>query len=123
MVGQAVEGGGFGPFPFYKLPRLSDAPSKATNALAAAILRQLGLGEDKLQEVLRLSVKEVIPQTSSSSSAFTSNLLTSDQLPTTAPRSPSTGAPPKPQTATPELLFSSVFLSSLELSDAKVYEP
>ena len=63
MVGPAAEGGGFGTFPFYKLARLTEEPSKATNASAAAILRKLGLGEDKLQAVLRLSVKEVISQT------------------------------------------------------------
>jgi hypothetical protein len=44
LVGPALEGGGFGAFPFHKLARLSDAPSTMTNALAATILRQLGLG-------------------------------------------------------------------------------
>jgi len=34
MVGPAAEGGGFETFPFHKLARLSDAPSKATNARA-----------------------------------------------------------------------------------------
>jgi len=62
LVGSAAEGGGFEVFPFYKLARLSDAPSKLTNAKAAAILRQLGLGEDKVQAVLRLSVKQVVEQ-------------------------------------------------------------
>ena len=28
LVGPPLEGGGFGAFPFHKLPRLSDAPSK-----------------------------------------------------------------------------------------------
>ncbi|KAJ1473644.1 hypothetical protein T484DRAFT_1835300, partial [Baffinella frigidus] len=60
IVGPAAEGGGFGTFPYYKLARLSDAPSKATNAQAAVILRQLGLGEEKVQAVLRLSVKQVV---------------------------------------------------------------
>ncbi|KAJ1467763.1 hypothetical protein T484DRAFT_1857729, partial [Baffinella frigidus] len=43
LVGPAAEGGGFGPFPFYKLARLSDEPSRATNARAGGILQQLGL--------------------------------------------------------------------------------
>eukprot|EP00290_Baffinella_frigidus_P041768 CAMPEP_0180287810 /NCGR_PEP_ID=MMETSP0988-20121125/13621_1 /TAXON_ID=697907 /ORGANISM="non described non described, Strain CCMP2293" /LENGTH=842 /DNA_ID=CAMNT_0022262261 /DNA_START=659 /DNA_END=3183 /DNA_ORIENTATION=+ len=60
IVGAAAEGGGFGTFPFHKLARLSDEPSRATNALAATILRQLGLGEDKVQDVVRLSVKQVV---------------------------------------------------------------
>ncbi|KAJ1480182.1 hypothetical protein T484DRAFT_1627410, partial [Baffinella frigidus] len=39
---------------------LNPEPSpRATNKLAAAILRQLGLGGDKVQAVLRLSVKQV----------------------------------------------------------------
>ena len=59
LVGQAAEGGGFETFPFYKLARLSDEPSQATNAQAGEILRQLGLSEDKLQAVLGLSVKQV----------------------------------------------------------------
>ncbi|KAJ1479290.1 hypothetical protein T484DRAFT_2881444 [Baffinella frigidus] len=44
MLGPATDGGGFGTFPFHKLTRLSDEPSRATNARAAAILQQLGLG-------------------------------------------------------------------------------
>ena len=44
----AAEGGGFEAFPFYKLAGLSDEPSRATNKRAGAILRQLGLSEDKV---------------------------------------------------------------------------
>ncbi|KAJ1479745.1 hypothetical protein T484DRAFT_2022949, partial [Baffinella frigidus] len=60
IVGPAAQGGGFSTFRYYKLARLSDEPSAATNARAAMILRQLGLGEDKVQAVLRLSVKQVV---------------------------------------------------------------
>ena len=59
LVGPAAEGGGFEPFPSYKLARLSDEPSQATNAQAGEILRQLGLSEDKVKAVLGLSVKQV----------------------------------------------------------------
>jgi len=34
LVGPAAEGGGFETFPSYKLARLSDEPSQATNAQA-----------------------------------------------------------------------------------------
>ncbi|KAJ1471840.1 hypothetical protein T484DRAFT_3485030 [Baffinella frigidus] len=63
MIGPArtaAEGGGFGSFPFHKLAVLSDEPSRATNAQAGAILRQLGLSEDKVQAVLGRSVKQVV---------------------------------------------------------------
>jgi hypothetical protein len=60
IVGPAAQWGGFSTFRYYKLARLSDEPSAATNARAAMILRQLGLGEDKVQAVLRLSVKQVM---------------------------------------------------------------
>ncbi|KAJ1487096.1 hypothetical protein T484DRAFT_1787681 [Baffinella frigidus] len=56
----AAEGGGFGSFPFYKLARLSDEPSRATNERAGVVLRQLGLGEDSVQTVLGRSVKQVV---------------------------------------------------------------
>ena len=52
----ATEGGGFAAFPFYRLAGLSESPSKETNARAAAILRRLGVREDKVQDVLELSV-------------------------------------------------------------------
>ena len=52
----ATEGGGFAAFPFYRLAGLSESPSEATNARAAAILRQLGVREDKVQDVLGRSV-------------------------------------------------------------------
>ncbi|KAJ1473991.1 hypothetical protein T484DRAFT_1912139, partial [Baffinella frigidus] len=58
----AAEGGGFETFPFYKLARLSDEPSRATNARAGEILRQLGLDEDKVEAVLGRSVKQVVDQ-------------------------------------------------------------
>jgi len=58
----AKEGGGFEVFPFYKLYRLSDEPSKATNARAGQILRHLGLGEGKVLAVEALSVKQVLEQ-------------------------------------------------------------
>ena len=61
LVGPAAGGGGFETFPFYKLARLSDEPSRATSVQAGEILRQLGLSEDKVQAVLRLSVKQVAP--------------------------------------------------------------
>ena len=54
------QGGGFAAFPFHRLAGLSDQPSKATNARAGAILRQLGLREDKVQAVLKRSVKQAI---------------------------------------------------------------
>ena len=56
----AAEGGGFAAFPFHKLAGLSDEPSKATNARAGAILKQLGLSEDRLEVVRGRSVKEVV---------------------------------------------------------------
>ena len=65
LVGQArpaAEGGGFEAFPFYKLARLSDEPSLATNARAGQILRQLGLGEVKVLAVMGLSVKQVVDE-------------------------------------------------------------
>ncbi|KAJ1477991.1 hypothetical protein T484DRAFT_1819104, partial [Baffinella frigidus] len=68
LVGQAwnsADGGGFEAFPFYKLARLSDEPSMATNALAGQILRQQGLSEVKVQAVMGLSVKQVVDETSS----------------------------------------------------------
>ena len=52
----ATEGGGFAAFPFYRLAGLSESPSEATNARAASILRQLGVREDKVQDVLGRSV-------------------------------------------------------------------
>ena len=62
LIGPArtvAEGGGFAAFPFHKLKGLSDEPSKATNAQAGAILKQLGLSEDKLEVVRGRSVKQV----------------------------------------------------------------
>jgi hypothetical protein len=56
----AAEGGGFAAFPFHKLAGLSNEPSKATNARAVAILRKLGLSEDKLGVVRGRSVKQVV---------------------------------------------------------------
>jgi len=50
LVGQArpaAEGGGFGEFPFYKLARLSDAPSAQTNARAGPPSTLQGLLEIK----------------------------------------------------------------------------
>jgi hypothetical protein len=56
----AAKGGGFAAFPFHKLAGLSDKPSRATNARAGAILRQLGLSEAQVDVVMRRSVKQVM---------------------------------------------------------------
>ena len=49
---------GFAPFPYHKLARLSDQPSAKTNAVAAKILKSLGVEQDKIDAILKRSVKK-----------------------------------------------------------------
>ncbi len=54
------EPGGFGPFPFHKLSRLSNSPSEKTNRLATTILTRLGASQEKIDDMNQRSVKKTV---------------------------------------------------------------
>ncbi len=59
LIGPA-EAGGFGPFPFHKLSRLSTSPSEKTNKLAATILNRLEVSQEKIDDMRQRSVRKTV---------------------------------------------------------------
>eukprot|EP00960_Hanusia_phi_P008782 251777-Hanusia_phi.AAC.1 len=60
LIGKKEDDGTFSSFPWSKLHKLPDIPSRMTNDRAAIILEMLGINQDQIEKMRRRSVKQTI---------------------------------------------------------------